>query len=211
MLKFKPTVSFKGIFTTKANKIILKFEQTTKETEMMTALSELAVDVWKFERRRLIMVTQIDKWIEDADVLPDIIQSNSLDQTKVKLVKIINRAEFSTKRAILSMEGELLEQLRERPNGEKLKVGYRTVPFKILDDRRPNVTCHHCDQPGHRGYEKVKRSSGEEHLENSGPEWKLICRNRCSECTTSSEGSQCNKKKETSQKRATEEIATKQQ
>ena len=118
------------------------------------------------------------------------------DPSQVKLVRIINRQEFTNKRAFLRIESELLTQLLDGPNGSKLKVGYRTVPFRILSDQKPNLTCHHCDQPGHRGYERVSRpDDGREPSESSNQEWKLICKNRCSDCTANEEGElRCSKR-----------------
>lgn len=187
MLRFKSTVTFEGLGPSgpRREKIVVKFQNTQTENELAAELRQLKAEVWKFESVKRIMVMQIDKWLPDDDILQDVIISNSIDPSKIKLERIINNPEYNTKRAILKIEDQLLTTLLERPgkNGNKLNVGFRAVPFRMLTDRdRNSPTCHHCKQPGHRGY----RASRGPPLENGGVgelEWTLVCPNVCDKCT----------------------------
>lgn len=196
MLKYKGEVTFAGVGPSglKREKIVVKFENSTREREMLDDLRLLNAEVWKFENTRRIMITQIDKWLPDSDILEDVATSNSIDMSKIKLERVINNPQFNTKRAIMKIDDQLLATLQDRPGrcASKLNVGFRLVPFKVLAERDPaDLVCHHCKQPGHRGYRLERSSTPDSGVTATEREWTLVCQNMCDQCETVNNVRQC--------------------
>lgn len=140
------------------------------------------------------MITQIDKWLPDSDILEDVATSNSIDMSKIKLERVINNPQFNTKRAIMKIDDQLLATLQDRPgrSASKLNVGFRLVPFKVLAERDPaDLVCHHCKQPGHRGYRLERSSTPDSGVTAAEREWTLVCQNTCEQCETVNNVRQC--------------------
>ena len=175
LLKYKTSVDFRGLGRTsvRSSKIAVKFVRNAEqEAKMVTELRELPnARVWCYDARETLMIKQIPKWLEDNDVLPDLIASNGLDANGISVIKFINSPQYSNKRMIIKANKETTERIKLN---DKLKVGFGYVGYAVLQDDPNRTTCFHCKQTGHRAYRRERT------IENGEQTFKrvLICPNR---------------------------------
>lgn len=158
--KFKATVDFRGLGRTsaKSSKIAVKFiKQPEQENQIIEELQQISgAKVWRYVERETIMIKQIPKWIGDDDVLPDLVASNHLNPDGISLVRFIDSEGYSNKRAIVKVDRENAEKIKQNP---KLKVGFGFAECAILNSDPKKIICHHCKQAGHRAYRREKQTT----------------------------------------------------
>lgn len=82
----------------------MKFAESSEEAHIIDKLKEIdQVSVKKSVRYERILVKQIEKWLRDDDIVSDFAENNNLDPDQVKLIRVLDKSEFKTKRAILSI------------------------------------------------------------------------------------------------------------
>lgn len=177
---FKQKIKFHQLTKNKVDNIIIKIEETDEETDLIDHLKKLdnIRNVFKSVDTRTIMIKQIEKWIENSELINGIAEDNGLKSRDLKLLKIIDRKEYSNKRIIIRI-------LKDDPDklGDKIKVGYKYAPFDLIDYKEK---CFYCGKSGHRAYEKITD-------ENGTVSFKLKCRNspKCIKCSGNHEMRKC--------------------
>ena len=179
---FKAEVKFKALLRTKSNKLIVKFDESPKESEILSVLKNInGARAWKSTKLVTIYVRDIESDFTEEMIMKEVAGSIAIEIDQLKHVHLLSNINkktgqtYSTKRAFISMTEAAYEALLAKRD---LVIGYTCVHYNVAKEKE--LICYHCGRAGHKGFVR----SDAQPQANGESEQKCVCRNeaQCLHC-----------------------------